>query len=74
MELYQSLYHLLFNAATDAIHALDRTDYAMAKSILIFAQRQAETIYMSNGDEETELRDKAAADDWLAAYHAFIHS
>ena len=47
MELWQSLYHLLFNAATDAVRALDRDDADQARSILIRAQRQAEERYLA---------------------------
>ena len=46
MELWQSLYHLLFNAATDALRALDRGDTEAASALLIRAQRQAEALYL----------------------------
>ena len=52
MELYQRLYHLLFNAATDAIRALEKGNSLQARSILIFAQKQAEAMYLDHGEEE----------------------
>ena len=52
MELYRQLYHLLFNAATDAIRTLEENDRLQAKSMLIFAQRQAEAMYLDHGEEK----------------------
>ena len=52
MELYRQLYHLLFNAATDAIRALRENDRLQAESILIFAQKQAEALYLDHGEDE----------------------
>ena len=53
MQLYQTLYHLVFNAVTDAIRALDDDDTAAARDILIRAQRDAERRYL----DETEPND-----------------
>ena len=50
MELFESLYHLMFNAATDALRAMERGDFVRAQSILVLAQRAAECRYL----EETE--------------------
>ena len=50
MEFYQSLYRFLFNAATDAIRALEAGDGETARGILVRAQRAAERRYL----EETE--------------------
>ena len=50
MELFESLYHLMFNAATDALRAMERGDFVRAQSILVRAQRGAESRYL----EETE--------------------
>ena len=51
MELYQTLYHLLFNAATDALRALDRGDAGLARRLLIDAQRQAEARYLRETEQ-----------------------
>ena len=53
MQLYQTLYHLVFNAVTDAIRALDDADVPAARDILIRAQRDAERRYL----DETEPND-----------------
>ena len=39
---YKELYHLLFNAATDALEALSRLDAAAAARLLEKAQTEAE--------------------------------
>ena len=31
MELFESLYHLMFNAATDALRAMERGDFVRAQ-------------------------------------------
>ena len=43
---YQPLYTLLFNAATDAVQALDELDPDRAKEILIRAQQVAEELFI----------------------------
>ena len=53
LQLYQTLYHLVFNAVTDAIRALDDADVPAARDILIRAQRDAERRYL----DETESND-----------------
>ena len=50
MLFYKTLYHLMFNAATDAVRALEADDVEAARRILIEAQRHAEAQYL----EETE--------------------
>ncbi len=40
---YQKLYHLLFNAVTDARESLEKLDVAAAVRLLEDAQTQAET-------------------------------
>ena len=47
MQNYQKLYTLLFNACTDAVEAMERMDFGMAKTILVSAQQQAEEQYIS---------------------------
>ena len=44
---YEKLYHLLFNAITDALEQMEQQNYGSAKETLIAAQQQAEEIYMS---------------------------
>lgn len=43
---YQALYILLFNAATDAIQALEAQNPGQARDILIRAQQEAEELYI----------------------------
>ena len=44
---YEKLYHLLFNAITDALKQMDSQNFGTAKETLITAQQEAEEIYMS---------------------------
>ena len=44
---YEKLYHLLFNAITDALEQMEKQNYGTAKDLLITAQQKAEEIYMS---------------------------
>ena len=44
---YEKLYHLLFNAITDALEQMEQQNYGTAKNLLITAQQEAEAIYMS---------------------------
>ncbi len=44
---YEKLYHLLFNAITDALEQMEQQNYGSAKDLLITAQQEAEEIYMS---------------------------
>ena len=44
---YEKLYHLLFNAITDALKQMEQQNYGTAKETLIAAQQEAEEIYMS---------------------------
>lgn len=46
---YEKLYHLLFNAITDALNALETERTDSAKLLLICAQQTAEARYL---DEE----------------------
>ena len=43
---YEKLYHLLFNAITDALEQMEQQNYGTAKETLITAQQEAEEIYM----------------------------
>ena len=44
---YQKLYSLLFNAATDALEAMELQNIGTAKEILRKAQQEAEKVYLS---------------------------
>ena len=50
-ELYRTLYHMLFNAYTDSVNALEEGEYEKAHMILIMAQRACEEVYISAGEE-----------------------
>ncbi len=45
--MYQKMYTTLFNAITDALDLMECKDYAAARLRLLFAQRDAEEIYIS---------------------------
>ncbi len=47
---YEKLYHLLFNAITDALEQLDAQNYGEAKETLISAQQKAEEIYIGSAE------------------------
>ena len=44
---YEKMYHLLFNAITDALEQLEQQNFGSAKDLLIAAQQQAEEIYIT---------------------------
>ena len=50
---YQKMYTTMFNAATDALNALDRLDIGRAKELLMQAQLRAEGEDLASGGEET---------------------
>ena len=45
MEDYAKLYHLLFNAITDALEQMNAQNFGSAKETLVSAQQKAEEIY-----------------------------
>ena len=47
---YEKLYHLLFNAITDALKKIEGQNYGDAKDPLIAAQQKAEDIYITAED------------------------
>ena len=49
---YQKMYTTMFNAATDALSALDRLDVGRAKELLMQAQLRAEGEYLASNSEE----------------------
>ena len=44
---HEKMYHLLFNAITDALEQIEQQNFGSAKDLLIAAQQEAEEIYMS---------------------------
>ena len=44
---YEKMYHLLFNAITDALEQIEQQNFGSAKDLLIAAQQEAEEVYMS---------------------------
>jgi len=44
---YRKMYLLMFNAATDALDALENLNIGTAADLLVDAQKKAETIYCS---------------------------
>ena len=49
---YERLYHLMFNAATDAIRFIDEDRCDLAKLQLILAQRKAEDEYINMSEDD----------------------
>ena len=47
MEDYTKLYHLLFNAITDALEQMNAQNFGSAKEALVSAQQKAEEIYIT---------------------------
>ena len=50
---YQKMYTTMFNAATDALNALDRLDIGRAKELLMQAQLRAVGEYLAFREEGT---------------------
>ena len=44
---YEKLYHLLFNAITDALEQMESQNYGDAEELLVAAQQKAEEIYIT---------------------------
>mgnify|MGYP005840222205 CR=1 FL=1 len=44
---YEKMYHLLFNAITDALEQIEKQNFGSAKDLLIAAQQKAEEIYIT---------------------------
>ena len=51
---YATLYHKMFNAATDAIWAIEDGEIEKGKEMLIRAQQDCEEIYISAGEDNNE--------------------
>lgn len=52
---YEKLYHMMFNAATNAISALDKSNYGAARALLVKAQQDAEELYIETASEAPEF-------------------
>ena len=50
MEDYAKLYHLLFNAITDALEQMNAQNFGSAKEALVSAQEKAEEIFITATD------------------------
>ncbi len=49
---YKKLYHIMFNAATDAIDYINEKKYDMARLVLVLAQMKAEQEYINMAEDE----------------------
>ena len=56
---YKRLYHVMFNAATDALEAVERRNYGQAAETLARAQQDAEELYL--GSEERRASEPGPA-------------
>lgn len=50
---YEKLYHMLFNAMTDAVECLERKETKAARLLLIRAQQQAEELYLATEESDS---------------------
>ena len=61
---YETMYHRMFNAATDAIWEIEEGEVEKAKEMLIRAQQDCEEIYISAGeDDETNENENKTEDE-----------
>ena len=47
---YEKMYHLLFNAITDALEQMEKQNLGSAKDLLTTAQQKNEEIYMESAN------------------------
>ena len=47
---YEKMYHLLFNAITDALEQMEKQNLGSTKDLLTTAQQKAEEIYMESAN------------------------
>lgn len=50
MEIYQKMYHQLFNAVTDALAELERQNFGTAADLLRQAQINSEELFLREED------------------------
>lgn len=48
---YKKLYFALFNRISDAVTALDKGDFSLARSILCAAQQEGEELYLEENPD-----------------------
>ena len=53
---YGYLYHLMFNAATDAVEYIDKGETDLARLRLVLAQMKAEEDYITMAENEEQMR------------------
>lgn len=56
---YKRPYHVMFNAATDALEYLADDQARLARSVLMMAQWEAESLVISQPSEEDEVREES---------------
>lgn len=54
MDPYEKMYHITFNAISDALNELKELNIGRACNLLEKAQSQAEEIYISQGEDQGE--------------------
>ena len=47
---YEKMYHLLFNAISDALEQMEKQNLGSAKDLLTTAQQKTEEIYMESAN------------------------
>ena len=47
---YEKMYHLLFNAITDALEQMEKQNLGSARDLLTTAQQKTEEIYMESAN------------------------
>ena len=47
---YEKMYHLLFNAITDALEQMEKQNLGSAKDLLTTARQKTEEIYMESAN------------------------
>ena len=57
---YEKMYHLLFNAITDALEQIESQNYGNAKAQLISAQQKAEEIYITAKNKKSSTPKRRA--------------
>lgn len=67
-DLYKAMYYHLFNAVTDAMDDMGRTNYGLAYQKLMAAQQYCEELYLDGGEypedqEEEKQRFPLAVPD-----------
>lgn len=54
---YKKMYHIMVDAAENAIRMMNAQNYGMAKKALIRAEREAEEMYIQTADGEDEATE-----------------